>query len=109
MLIIYLLKVIDLLNRRKKIKKKSKSQPEETIAKRVKLRRQKVDDDISPLEIDDSDKFIDIPDKPPLEGDDEKVKAGKGLKILTPNKLLTRLAILLAQIKAGNISNKLKK
>ena len=44
MLIIYLLKVIDLLNQRKKIKKKSKSQPEETIAKRVKLRRQKVDD-----------------------------------------------------------------
>ena len=38
---------------------------------------------------------------PPLEGDEE-VKKGKGLKLLTPNKLLTRLPILLAQIKAGN-------
>ena len=31
----------------------------------------------------------------------------EGLKILTPNKLLTRLSVLLAQIKAGNNSNKL--
>ena len=44
---------------------------------------------------------------PPLEGDEE-VKEGKGLKILTPNKLLTRLPILLAQIKARNNSYKLK-
>ena len=45
---------------------------------------------------------------PPLQGD-EKVKEGKGLKILTPNKPLTRLQILLAQIKPGNNSYKLKK
>ena len=45
---------------------------------------------------------------PPLEGDEEEVKEGKGLKILTPYKLLTRLLILLVQIKAGNNSNKLK-
>ena len=45
---------------------------------------------------------------PPLEGDEEKVEEGKGLKILTPNKLLTKLPILLAQIKAGNNSNKLR-
>ena len=45
---------------------------------------------------------------PPLAGDEEKVKEGKGLKIWTPNKLLTRIPILLAQIKAGNNSNKLK-
>ena len=44
---------------------------------------------------------------PPLEGDEE-VNGGKGLKTLTPDKLLTRLRILLAQIKAGNNSNKLK-
>ena len=36
---------------------------------------------------------------PPLEGDEGKVKEGKRLKILTPNKLLTRLPILLAQKK----------
>ena len=34
-------------------------------------------------------------------------EGGKGLKIFTPNKLLSRLQIL-AQIKAGNDSNKLK-
>ena len=38
---------------------------------------------------------------------DEEVKEGKGLKILNQNRLLTRLPVLLAQIKAGN-SNKLK-
>ena len=43
----------------------------------------------------------------PPEGDEE-VKEGKGLKILTPNKLLTRLPVLLAQIKAGNNSYKIK-
>ena len=32
-------------------------------------------------------------DLPPLEGDEEEVKEGKGLKNLTPNKLLTRLLI----------------
>ena len=45
---------------------------------------------------------------PPLEGDEEKVKEGKGLKILTSNELLTRLPILLAQINAGNNSYELK-
>ena len=44
---------------------------------------------------------------PPLEGDEE-VKEEKVLKILTPNKLLTRLSILLGQIKAGKNWNKLK-
>ena len=45
---------------------------------------------------------------PPLEGDEEEVKEGKELKILTPNKLLTRLPTLLAQVKAGDNSGKLK-
>ena len=44
----------------------------------------------------------------PLEGSEEEVKEEKGLKILTQKKLLTRLSILLAQIKAGNNSYKLK-
>ena len=34
----------------------------------------------------------------------DKVKEGKGLKILTPNKLLTRLPKLLVQIKPGKNS-----
>ena len=77
---------------------------------RVKLWRKKAyDEDLSDtplLEDDNSDEFIDILDKPPLEG--EEVKEEKGLKILTPNKSLTRLPILLAQVKAGNNSYKLK-
>ena len=40
----------------------------------------------------------------PLESDEEEVKEGKGVNILTPNKLLTRLPILLTQIKVGNNS-----
>ena len=39
-----------------------------------------------------------------LEGDEE-VKEGKGLENLTPNKLLTRFSILLAQKKAASNSN----
>ena len=78
---------------------KSKSQREETIAKRVKLRRQKADD---------SYQFIDIAIMPLLEGEKEEVKEGKRLKSLARNKLLTRLPILLAQVKARNNSNKLK-
>ena len=45
---------------------------------------------------------------PPLEDDEEEVKEGKVLKILTPKKVLTRLPILLAQIKSGNNSYKFK-
>ena len=35
-------------------------------------------------------------------------KTGHGLKILTPNQMLSRLPITLAQLKAGNNSEKLK-
>ena len=44
-----------------------------------------------------------------LEGDEKEVKEEKRLKILTPNNLLTRFPILLAQIKAENNSYKLEK
>ena len=44
----------------------------------------------------------DEPSMPPLDGDEEEVKG------LTPNKLLTRLPVLLTQIKAGNNSYKVK-
>ena len=50
---------------------------------------------------------VDLSDMPTLE-DNEEIKEGKRLNILTPNKLLTRLPIILAQMKAGNNSYKLK-
>ena len=55
----------------------------------------------------DKEESTDVPPIPPLEGDEE-IKGGKELKFLTPNKLLTRLPILLAQIKAGDNTYKLK-
>ena len=53
-------------------------------------------------------KTVDLSDMPPLEGDQEEVKEETGLKVLTPNKLLTRRLLLLAPVKAGNNSKKLK-
>ena len=73
---------------------RSKSQLEETIAERLKLRRQKSDNKYSS-------------DTPLLESTGELIQE-IGLKNLTSDKLLTRLPILLAQIKAGNNSYKLK-
>ena len=37
-----------------------------------------------------------------------KIQSGQGLKILTPSQMLSRLPISLAQLKAGNNSEKLK-
>ena len=59
-------------------------------------------------ELTDREESVDLSDMPALEGDEKEVKEEKGLKISTPNKSLTTLPILLAQIKAWNNSNKLK-
>ena len=58
-------------------------------------------------ELSDKEESVDSSNMPPLEGGEE-VKEEKELIILTPNKLLTRLSKLLAQIKAGNDLYKLK-
>ena len=44
----------------------------------------------------------DVPTIPLLEDDEGEVTKEMGIKILTSNKPLTRLPVLLAQIKAGN-------
>ena len=60
-LVIYFLKVLNIISwRKKKDEEQINSQPEETIAKRVKLRRQKADAE-------------DLSDMPPLESD-ERIK-----------------------------------
>ena len=43
-----------------------------------------------------------------LKFNKQQQQSGKGLKILTPNQMLSRLPISLAQLKAGNNSEKLK-
>ena len=50
------------------------------------------------------EKSTDSPPISPRECNEEKVKEEKGLRILTLNKFLTRIPILLAQIKAENNS-----
>ena len=55
---------------------------------------------------EENEKIIDIVERI-LELNSEK-KQGSGLKILTPNQMLSRLPITLAQLKAGNNSEKLK-
>ena len=41
-------------------------------------------------ELTDKEKSKDLSGMPPLEGNEEEVKEEKGLKVLTPNYLLTR-------------------
>ena len=56
--------------------------------------------------VEENEKIIDIVEKI-LDLNNEK-QSGKGLKILTPNQMLSRLPISLAQLKTGNDSEKLK-
>ena len=57
-----------------------------------------------------SDFIKKIVDMSPLESEEEAAQKQqrKGLKILTPKQMITRLPILLSQLKAGNNSQKLK-
>ena len=55
-----------------------------------------------------SDAEQDIRDMSELEGDEFAEQPEEGLKILTPDQMLSRLPITLAQLKAGNNSEKLK-
>ena len=56
--------------------------------------------------VKENEKIIDIVERI-LELNGEK-QLGQGLKILTPNQMLSRLPITLAPLKAGNNSEKLK-
>ena len=55
---------------------------------------------------------LDTRDMPELESEEYAAKTrnqqGQGLKILTPDQMFSRLPITLAQLKAGNNSEKLK-
>ena len=52
------------------------------------------------------DKIVEIVEK--IHRFNEQKQKGQGIKILTPNQMLSRLPITLAQLKAGNNSEKLK-
>ena len=63
-------------------------------------------------ELKTGDKQPDTAGTPDLETEESARKSrnqrGQGLKILTPSQMLSRLTIALAQLKAGNNSEKLK-
>ena len=61
---------------------------------------------IKEIEIEKPDKILKIAEEI-FEFNREK-QLGLGIKILTPNQMLSRLPITLAQLKAGNNSEKLK-
>ena len=58
------------------------------------------------IKIEKPDKILKIVGK--ILDFNEQNQIGKGLKILTPNQMLSRLPITLAQLNAGNNSEKLK-
>ena len=60
----------------------------------------------NPLKTEENEKIIDIVERI-LELNREN-QLGLGLKILTPNQMLSGLSVSLAQLKAGNNSEKLK-
>ena len=69
------------------------------------------EDDLPPMLALEGDEEVELePEEPTAErvklNPPKRKKEGTGLKILTPNRLLTRLPILLTQIKAGNNSYK---
>ena len=55
-------------------------------------------------ETDEQPEIIDMPE----EAEESAEQEGEGVKILTPQQMLSRLPISLAQLKAGNNSQKLK-
>ena len=58
------------------------------------------------IEIEDPESIVNIIEK--ILKFNKQNQQGQGLKILTPNQMLNRLPIALAQLKVGNSSNKLK-
>ena len=72
------------------------------------MRRQKADDKTD----ETGDEQLDTTDMPELQTEESaeqrRKHRGHGSKILTPKQMLSRLPISLAQLKAGNNSQKLK-
>ena len=93
----------ELYNKLLSIYKTQYDKPTKAQRKKIKVQNVPVNIPIN-LYLDEDDLLT----MPPLEGDEEEVEEEKGLKVLPPNKLLTRLPILSAQIKATSNSRKLK-
>ena len=100
---------------------KGKSKAEESITERTKLRRERIVYSIKEI-LDKIQKNNKSGNKYVIQGNEKIIniaecilyfnqleqQKGRGLKILTPNQMLSRLSISLAQLKAGNNSEKLE-
>ena len=58
--------------------------------------------------IEQQDKILEIVEEIIIFNRENQNQSGKGLKILTPDQMLSRLPITFAQLKAGNNSKNLK-
>ena len=58
--------------------------------------------------IEQPDKILEIVEEIIIFNRENQNQSGKGLKILTPDQMLSRLPITFAQLKAGNNSKNLK-
>ena len=88
--------------------KESKQKFDKSIGERIKLRRQKAYDKTDETG-DEQLEATDMLDLETEESPEQRRKhKGHGLKMLTPQQMLSRLPISLAQLKAGNNSQKLK-
>ena len=56
--------------------------------------------------VEENQKIVDIAER--ILDLNSKKQSGRGLKVLTPNQMVNRLPISLAQLKSGNNSDKLK-
>ena len=84
---------------------------DESIEERVKLRRQKADDKTDD-KADNDDEKSDTTDMLDLESEEsatqKRIKKGQVVKILTPQKMLSRLPIRLAQLKQEIVPKNLR-
>ena len=83
------------------------------LAELIKIRWSNLKDEIEKMSQDEKetekpDKILEIVEKILIFNRENREQQGLGLKILTPNQMLSRLPITLAQLKAGNNSEKLK-
>ena len=75
----------------------------------MKKTEDKADEKTDHKKDDEQPDIIDLPDLESEELHEQRRKQkGQGLKILTPDQMLSRLPISLSQLKAGNDSKKLK-
>ena len=97
----------------KKLYKTKNKKENNGLVEKIKNRWSDLKDEIKKMSEDEKetekpDKILEIFKEILIFNGENRKQQGLGLKILTPNQMLSRLPITLAQLKAGNNSEKLK-